>query len=233
MAKGSCIPRFWLHFANDHTIRWRVVPLAQDEFALEAYWVANVPNARLGDQIRRRVFASNRAREYAWRKVDEEAWNAAARDGPLEPFAWPGEACLGGRAEGDGGLPVGLTSRAHGVGWRVLACTRERAFINVIYMVMLYGIEADDMRRAAAVRSQIEAAKEEEVVWVRQANDYNYYGNLNCRACTANGRCLRCLYALRHGVPHDIIFQEPSMMSASRADWDNDIMLYKEMGVLP
>ena len=100
-------------------------------------------------------------------------------------------------------------------------------------MIMLYGEEADDMRRAASVRSQMEAAKEEEVVWVRQANDYNYYWDLNCRACTANGRCIRCLFALQHDVPHDIIFQEPRIMSASMADWENDIMLYKEIGVLP
>ena len=98
---------------------------------------------------------------------------------------------------------------------------------------MLYGEEADEMRRAAHMRSRMEAAKEEEVVWVRQADDYNYNGDLNCQACTANGHCIRCLFVLQHDVPHGIMFQEPKMMSASVTDWEDDIMLYREMGVLP
>ena len=127
LAKGSRLPRLWLHCAYDATTRWRVTPLEGGEFAVEAYWVAAIPNSRLGDQLRRRVHAANRAREYAWREEDRAAWEAAEQDDPglaPAPFVWVGEACLGGRSEGDGGIPVGLSSRAHRAGWRVLAYSR-------------------------------------------------------------------------------------------------------------
>ena len=118
-ASGDHQPHFWLFSAYDHTVRWRAVPLSEEEIVVEAYWVSVVPNPRLGDQLRRNVFGANRRREYPWREEDAEAWMAAERAergaGP-EPFVWRGSACLGGRSEGDGGLPVGMTSRAIWVG---------------------------------------------------------------------------------------------------------------------
>ena len=74
---GNQQPTFWLFLACDHTVRWRATPLSEEEFAVEAFWVSTVPNDRLGDQLRRNVFAANRRREYLWREEDAAAWAAS------------------------------------------------------------------------------------------------------------------------------------------------------------
>ena len=235
LACGDRQPHLWRFLAYDHTVRWRATPLNEEEVAVEAFWVSAVPNARLGDQLRRNIFAANRRREYRWREEDAAAWAAAERvergEEP-EAFTWAESACLGGRSEGDGGLPVGMTSRAHRVGWRVLASTREFAFVNVIWVLMSYGEEADALRRGARVRQMLEEARDSEVVWVRQASDRHYYGHPFCPHCVASGRCIRCMFVDSRQIPHNVFFQEPTMLTSSPSDWEDDIALYRELGVL-
>ena len=125
-----------------------------------------------------------------------------------------------------------MTSRAHRVDWRVLASTREYAFLHVIWVLTLYGNEADAVRRGARVRKLLEADRDNEVVWVRQAGDRKYYGHLFCPHCVASGRCYRCLFIDDHQMPHDVFFQEPTMLMSSPADWEHDITLYRDLGVL-
>ena len=235
MTDGSGQPNFWMFSAYDHTVRWRAVPLTEEEIAVEAFWVSAVPNVRLGDHLRRSIFAVNRRRDYPWRNEDAEAWSAAERAergaGP-EPFVWQGRACFGGRSEGDGGLPVGMTSRAFRVGWRVVAATRQFAFLHVIWELTAFGDEADAIRRGARVRQNIEQERMNEVIWVRQRGDRQYYGHPFCPHCVAGGRCVRCIFVDNHSMPHNVFFQEPTASSASAADWEDDIALYREMGVL-
>ena len=232
---GSMQPLFWLFMAYDHTVRWRAVPLDGEEVAVEAFWVAAVPNARLGDRLRRNVLAANRRRDYPWREEDAAAWEAAARTergGGPEAFAWPESACLGGRSEGDGGLPTGMTGRALRVGWRVLTCTRQFAFLHVIWTLQVYGEEADALRRGARVRQLLEEARRTDVTWVRQRADRMYYGEPFCPHCTADGKCIRCSFLLKEGVSHGFFFQEPPVVESTPEEWEQDIELYREIGVL-
>ena len=141
-------PVLWMHTAFDETVRWRVTEEATEAFLVDAMWVAAIPNVRLADRLRVNVFAEAREAEWRWTAHDVEAWTAAEED-DLEvapsPFAWPGEACLGGPAEGDGGLPFGLLSRANSVSWRVLAASRWRAFIRAQWEVPMYDGMAEAM----------------------------------------------------------------------------------------
>ena len=134
LAHGAGVPNFWTFSAYDHTIRWRATPLTAEDLAVDAFWTSAIPNARLGDQLRRNVYAENRRRNYPWREEDAEAWREAERlerGATPAPFVWRGSACLGGRSEGDGGLPLGMTARAYRAGWRVVAATRQYAILHV------------------------------------------------------------------------------------------------------
>ena len=232
---GSETPSFWMFSAYDHTVRWRAKPLTAEELAVEAFWVSAIPNSRLGDQLRRSIFAENRRRSYPWRDEDAEAWREAERverGARPAPFVWRGSACLGGRSEGDGGLPLGMTARAFRVRWRVVAATRQYAFLHVIWELTASGEEGDAIRRGARIREQMEHDRMTEVVWVRQWGDRQYYGNQFCPHCVAGGRCARCLFVDSHFVPHEVFFQEPTMLSSSKDDWRADVALYRDMGVL-
>ena len=67
------------------------------------------------------------------------AWLAASADQPAHtpaPFAWPGEVCLGGPAEGDHGVPLGLLTRSRGASWSVLAASRRKVWLFLSLLLL-------------------------------------------------------------------------------------------------
>ena len=236
LAGGPGAPHFWLGMAFDATTRWRVVHVADGDFLVEAFWVAAIPNERLGDQLRKNVHAANRRSDWVWGPVDAEAWRAAERDrpdAPPAPFAWPNEACVGGLAEGDGGLPLGLLERAAGASWRILAASRWKAYVSGKWAVSIYGPTGDEMLRRVRLRAAITALAEEELTWIRQPGDGLHYGNLECSGCGWDGKCPKCLFCWHKGVPNHIFFQEPKMLTSTKRDWEDDVDTYENLGILP
>ena len=43
---------------------------------------------------------------------------------------------------------------------------------------------------------------------------------------------LGAFFVANKAMPHDVFFQEPTMLTSSPADWENDIALYRDLGVL-
>ena len=125
-----------------------------------------------------------------------------------------------------------MTCRALRVGWRVLACMRQYAFIHVIWTLQMYGEEADALRRGARVRQLLEDARKDDVIWIRQVADRMYYGEPFCPHCTADGKCIRCSFLLKEGVSPGFFFQEPPVIESTPEEWEQDIELYREIGVL-
>ena len=233
-------PLSWMHAGFVDTVRWRVREEAAEAFLVDAMWIAAIPNYRLADLLRANVFAEARDAAWRWTAHDVEAWTAAEVD-DLEvapsPFAWPGEACLGGPAEGDGGLPIGLILRANSVSWRVLAASRWRAFIRAQWEVPMYGGMAEEMSKGVRLRRQVDEVRarknDDELMWIRQPGDGEFYGNRQCPHCEQDGRCLRCLFCFHRFCSNGFYFDLPKPDSSSRKEREDDVRSLMNLGILP
>ena len=233
-------PLLWMHTAFDSTVCWRVRQEAEHAFAVDALWVAAIPNERLANRLRTRVFAEAREAAWLWTDHDYAAWAAAESDDaetPPAPFAWSGEACVGGPAEGDGGLPVGLCERAEGITWRILAASPWRAFVRAQWEVPMYGEMATQMARSVRLRQRLTEARrrelEDDLLWVHQPNDTQFYGNQACPLCEADGRCLRCLFCFRRFASPAFYFHAPSITLSGPREWEDDLWTLMDLRILP
>ena len=238
--RGNAPPYLWLHLCYDETVRWRVTPApsSSSEFVVEAFWVALIPNERLADRLRARAFREAREAEHFWDQQDVAAWSEAERDAadtaPV-PFAWQGEPCVGGPAEGDGGLPQGLLGRAESVHWRALSASPWRIYVRADYTVSVYGDLAVALRRGARLRARISDAREKmnDILWIRQPNDTTFYGNMACLHCDADGPCLRCVFCSQRGLTVQGYFQPPVVALAGPIEYGDDLWTLEDLRILP
>ena len=238
--RGNAPPYLWLHLCYDETVRWRVAPApsSESDFVVEAFWVASIPNERLADRLRARTFAEARRAEHFWTQHDFAAWSEAERDtadtAPV-PFAWPTEPCVGGPAEGDGGLPQGLLGRAESVHWRALSASQWRVYVRADYTVSVYGDLAVLLRRGIRLRARIDEARARtnDILWIRQPDDTNFYGNPSCQHCDGDGPCLRCTFCSRRGMTVQACFQPPEVSLAGPREYYDDLWTLQDLRVLP
>ena len=238
--RGNVPPHIWLHLAHDETTRWRVAEgtASAQDFTVEVLWVAAIPNERLAHQLRVRAFAEARHAEWLWDVNDHSAWSAAERDMADSfpaPFAWPGEPCVGGPAEGDGGVPAGLIRRAEGVTWRALSASPWRVFVRAYYEVQVYGELAEQLRRGVRLREQITEVREQavDILWIRQPGDTSFYGDPACPHCDGDGPCYRCRLCRRRGVTVYDYFSHPIPPLVGPEAYSDDLWTLQDLRILP